>query len=209
MTLMVIAVKIRYTDLPPTFYVMALVSSIFITIGSMLHSRKIKDMLLLLKENKDLTNTIRKILEIFPEGVIIQEIDGETLRTLTKYANGNARDKILNMDSTGSFMDLATASLRVRTVDGERVDMNISKFLERQNKKIEEIKDNQNAINSMISLAEEDFELSSSIENEEDTKHYNIKTMKVNWDKTEDAIMHIFIDTADVKKLEEERAKYS
>jgi len=54
----------------------------------------IKDMLLLLKENRDLIATIRKILQVFPEGVIIQELDESSLKYFTKYANSSARKEI-------------------------------------------------------------------------------------------------------------------
>jgi len=54
-------------------------------------------MLLLLKEKKDLIQTIRSILKLFPEGVIIQLKDDNIQKYITKYANKSAREDILGI----------------------------------------------------------------------------------------------------------------
>ena len=50
-------------------------------------TKKIKEIIILLKINKDLIHTIRSILQVFPEGVIIQSIDPLTKQTVIKFAN--------------------------------------------------------------------------------------------------------------------------
>ena len=61
----------------------------------------------------------------------------------------------------------------------------------------------------MVSLFEPKSEFVKTTENEEKVKYYNIKTMKVAWEKNSDSFMHIFIDTTNVKKLGEIRARNS
>ena len=158
----------------------------------------IKDMLLLLKENRDLIATIRKILQVFPEGVIIQELDEKSQKYITKYANSSIRKEILNMGSTGSHLHLSDSSIKVKSLDGPKFTMNISDFLEMQSSKLEGQEENK-SIQSMVTLVEPGLELTRIIEAEEDHKYYNIKSMKVNWDKTAEAYMHIFIDTTSFK----------
>ena len=46
------------------------------------------------------------------------------------------------------------------------------------------------------------------IQNEEEFKsYYSVKTIKVNWEDNQHSYLHVFIDTTQIRKLEEERAK--
>jgi predicted Co/Zn/Cd cation transporter (cation efflux family) len=54
-------------------------------------------MVILLYQNKKLMKAIKEILEIFPEGVIIQSIDKETKNTIIEFANESVKTKILNV----------------------------------------------------------------------------------------------------------------
>jgi hypothetical protein len=42
-------------------------------------------MLLLLKENRELIKTIKTILQIFPEGVVINSLDKDMQKMVTKF----------------------------------------------------------------------------------------------------------------------------
>jgi signal transduction histidine kinase len=86
--------------------------------------------------------------------------------------------------------------------------MCISDFLQTQNQKIEELKANQKSVCSMISLSKSEDRFQRS-DLGQDQSFYNVKTMKVIWEKNADAYMHIFIDMTNIKKLEEEKAKYT
>ena len=50
-------------------------------------AKQIKEILYLIKENKELIHTINSILQTFPEGVIIRSLDEISRKTLTKFAN--------------------------------------------------------------------------------------------------------------------------
>ena len=168
-------------------------------------------MLLLFQENKDLIHTMRQILQQFPEGVIIQDFNKKTQSFMAKYANSNARNEILNLDSTGSVIDISDSSARIKVLDDleNAKSRSIEKFLETQNLKLKELKETQKSINAMVSLFEAKSEFVKTTENEEKVKYYNIKTMKVAWEKNSDSFMHIFIDTTNMKKLGEIRARNS
>ena len=44
---------------------------------------------------------------------------------------------------------------------------------------------------------------------EEDISYFNLKSIKVSWENNKNSFMHIFVDTTSVKKMEEEKAKFS
>ena len=206
---MIVRISLKYTNVPAQLYAILVVCSISVAIASIIQSRTIKDMLILLKENKDLIHTIRQILQQFPEGVIIQNFDENTLNFKTKYANSSARNEILNLDSTGTAINISDSSVKIKVLDSFELakNMQISNFLEAQICKLKDMKENQKSINAMVALFEPSQGLIKSSDDE--VKYYNIKTMKVVWEKNFDAFMHIFVDTTNVKKLEEVKAKSS
>ena len=66
----------------------------------MLVSLKLKEMITLLKTNKDLIHTIQTILQVFPEGVIIRSLDETSKQTILKFVN-NIANKVLIDEDTG------------------------------------------------------------------------------------------------------------
>ena len=68
--------KIMYENLPVFFYVAILISLALFTVSAIIIiSKQIKDILLIIKENKELIKTIQTILQVFPEGVMIRSFD--------------------------------------------------------------------------------------------------------------------------------------
>ena len=55
-------------------------------------SEKFIEILILLKTNKELIHTIKTVLQVFPEGVIIRSLDETSAKTITKFANEYAKD---------------------------------------------------------------------------------------------------------------------
>lgn len=89
----------------------------------MIHSRTIKDMLILIKENKELIKTIIKILQMFPEGVIIQTLNSETMEYVTKYINKAAKDEILDLENElGSNRTISSCENRIKLADEDDID---------------------------------------------------------------------------------------
>ncbi|CAI2358874.1 unnamed protein product [Moneuplotes crassus] len=201
----------NFKGVPTVFYITVLVSTLLVSIGPLLYSKIVKDILHLIKENKDLTETIQRILQTFPEGVIIQQFDKEN-KLLPKFVNNNTREHILNTDPTGSVIDLYDSTVRVQLLDRDSNSSKIpiSKLLEQHCAKAEETKQLKASVNFMVALYERSLRINrfDSQENlEGDVKYYTIKTMKVRWNKNSESYMHIFIDSTHITKLEEERAK--
>ena len=68
-------------------------------------SQNIKEIIILLKTNKDLIHTIRSILQFFPEGVIIRSIDPVTKQTVIKFANDVASQFLKQVDDSAEVSD--------------------------------------------------------------------------------------------------------
>lgn len=168
-------------------------------------------MLHLIKENKELIETIRKILQMFPEGVIIQNYDLKTNKYLVKYANWAAKSQIFkNIDEEREIGIDDNFMSKVKILNEENAyKMDIQSFLRMQSDKIKDLEDNHKSISEMVALYEPSFNTNHQDDGELDLKYYNVKTMKVAWEKDTNSCMHIFIDTTYVKKLEEEKAKYN
>jgi hypothetical protein len=65
-------------DVPFVFMPAIVMTSIIFSIICAVTSRKIKDILKLIQKNKELTATMKAILQIFPEAVIINTLDKDS-----------------------------------------------------------------------------------------------------------------------------------
>ena len=62
-------------------------------------------MIVLLQTKKDLIHTIRSILQVFPEGVIIRSVDPVTKQTVIKFANDVASQFLRQQDDKTEVLD--------------------------------------------------------------------------------------------------------
>ena len=166
-------------------------------------TKKIKEIIILLKINKDLIHTIRSILQVFPEGVIIQSIDPLTKQTVIKFANDVANQFLKQVN------DSVEVSSELKVIPDSpaknQKDQQLAEFLLGQELKMDTQKlDNSN---QMIELREykqqieEMKELSCDAKVEEDenekSEFYNIKSIKVQWENC-NSFMHVFVNTTQV-----------
>ncbi|CAI2386717.1 unnamed protein product [Moneuplotes crassus] len=218
--------KPKTSGVPLMFYVATLLSILFVSIGPLLHSIIFRKMLHLIKENRDLTDTIQNIFQMFPEGVIIQQL-GTHNKFVTKYVKKTARECILHVDSTGTQIDVKDSPVRVRQSNkkSRSPSCSLSSLSELQCHKLDKIKNTKKAINSMVSLFKKSrikadlrgkprlgqcgLNDHDEYEDCEEPKYYTVKTMNVLWNHNTHSYMHIFVDSTHVKKLEEEQAKSS
>ena len=61
----------------------------------MVISRVILGLILVIYNNQDLVKTIKKILEGFPEGIIIQSVDQKSGKLNLKFINDDAKNEII------------------------------------------------------------------------------------------------------------------
>jgi hypothetical protein len=108
MGFLVIRVSKTYDNVPIILYVSVATVSLMMPIALLFCSIKLKDMFHLIKENEDLSRTIREILEMFPKSVIIQSLDPVSKQIVTKFANHSSKNhgfvKFSNdLESVSSF----------------------------------------------------------------------------------------------------------
>lgn len=101
----------------------------------------IKEMLHLLKENKELIHTIKTILQLFPEGVMIRSLDPISLKCINKFVNEVVQRQIL---SQGDQDSLRKTKVTVQHPDKEAdpEETSLHEFLTAQEEKLESIEDN-------------------------------------------------------------------
>ena len=166
-------------------------------------SQNIKEIIILLKTKKDLIHTIRSILQVFPEGVIIRSIDPVTKQTVIKFANDVASQFLKQVD------DRAEVSDKLQVIPDSPVqnqkDQQLEEFLHEQELKIGTQKSDN--LHQMIELREckqkieeiKELHLDSEIEEDENWKSefYNIKSTNVQWENCS-SFMHVFVNTTQV-----------
>ena len=86
-------IHLKYNNISVYFYPGYIFLSILLPLVSMVIARINLAFMMLVHNNQDLTKTIKQILEIFPEGIIIQTFDKMTKNLIVKFANETAVKK--------------------------------------------------------------------------------------------------------------------
>ena len=209
-----IVMNFCFEDIPLETYIAFICTCIFFPIIWMLISLKVKEILTLLKSNKELIHTIQKILQAFPEGVIIRSLDKRSMQTILKFANNIAnKDLITKEKSEGKSQEI-----NIKVFDHQNINLDsdpyhlisLDEFLDSQERKCE--LENPLYVDQMILVKKsiesiwEEFARNQNVQEVKEEILFNVKSIKVNWEGKEDSFMHVFINTTQVKKLEEERA---
>lgn len=208
-----------YDNIPTTFF-SSFISILFILpLSAILYSSQIKDMLHLLKENQELTKTIKNVLEMFPESVIIQSLDSETKKFITRFANNASysskliSDEIKQADGLGQYFQINNA-VNMTILDDkmsqedtkEAEIISFSALLQSQAKKL----DNGHCENNTISQMLEAY-IDNKFEDTQEaykTRHFTLKSIKVSWDKNKNSYLHLLVDTSNVTRLQQAKSKY-
>ena len=64
----------------------------------MVIARTLLGFILMIHKNHDLIETIKKILEVFPEGIIIQSLDKDSQWLTVQFTNNTAAKEIINYE---------------------------------------------------------------------------------------------------------------
>lgn len=174
----------------------------------------IRGLIALIHENKELVDTIKNILEVFPEGVIIEGLKPETNQFVVKYVNRVASEDLFNnrnydeksIDDSQLEYAIETnlnSSSNDEHLDNNRFDQDMLTSL---NSLLDthkaEIDDTQTSISSYIRLVDK----ISGVDDLNNTPYYHIKTIAVNWTDDLKSYMHVFTNVSSTKKLEKEKA---
>ena len=181
-------------------------SSLYYYISAVTMYGKFKELYKLIFANQKLNQEMKKLLEIFPEGVFIKSYHQNMLDEAT-MANNQFKKYICNVKDSIETL----RRIKVKVTNNEELRQNVESYhtnlynflnrqeFEAQDDELHEVKNVQ-----IVCLQNSDNQQSESYDDMiEVTKNFTIKTMKVIWEGDTNAIMHVFIDNTDIIKLEE------
>jgi len=177
-------------------------------------SKIVKVFLSLLFENKQLIKTIKHILEVFPEGIIIQTPKRGTENDEINFTNEIAKKSLLTeQDSERVPVDHELGRLFRDSADYQSQDME-------ENPNGEQIENRLKTLDELLQIQKDKFiefeadvssrvDMLKSIEDDQEVEEvtsFDVKTIKISWDNSDNAFMHIFVNTTLTKTLEKEKA---
>ena len=191
----------------------------------MMFAKVLLKFLNLIHKNEELVRTIKHILQVFPEAVLIQTYDEKRKNIVIKFANDAAKRDILNYDSAlcNSWFNEHDSNHSFDFLDKPIVDENLNYiFIEVENW------DKSNS-NLQLPPPAESIHLSELLETHVDAimsgedevvtsvqmthlnplvepKHFNAKTVKVKWESCQQSFIHVFVSTTYAKNYEKEKA---
>lgn len=173
-------------------------------ISCLLLSSKFKAVYRLVYKFEQLLDEVKRLLMIFPEAVIIQGNNKEGKREITfknqAFENmmseiGYEIDNLSNMSVTiekDKSEDSVSSNLFDLIKDHER-ELKTKSIVEQHKVKLKS-----------KSVEDSSFYAGENTDNPEKVyKIFNIKSLHVDWAESKDAILHVFIDTTNLYKLEE------
>ena len=186
-------------------------------IASLIVCKNIVDFLKLLQKYEKLLRMIKNILQVFPEGVIIRSINSSDASALVAFVNNTAKDDFgqsIALDDTSNknimIDEEQHSELEFIIKDSDIVDnnQNVDSKATVHLKNVMQASENR-LIDSGLSEIESQVEMVH--QNDDDSselgsKYFTVKTLKVAWENHENAYMHVFVSTTDVKRLEKEKA---
>ena len=179
----------------------------------MLIARIILVFLMLIRNNQELVKIIYKILQIFPEGFLIQELDKNSEQLIVQFVNDTAAKEIVNYENPcGKPIDDSKLNYTVKKVmnsndqsysDEDDCTMMLSKLLYSYKNEIKIHKEETIDLIEVWNYSSE----SSKVEIDT-TKQYKVKTIKLNLGDYKAYYIHIFINKTFEKHLTIEKDKH-
>ena len=211
--LFLILVTVYYERVSLVLYMGIILTSAIYPMIWIFISFKLRELIILLKTNKDLIHTIQTILQVFPEGVIIRSLDETTKQTILKFANRIANKVLIgewNQEqdclknkrdwwSTNKSRNWERKLCNFRSFFLNKQEVIIDRWMSENIEQMIKIK------GSIVNLQNE-FVRNSDIEKDQEEAYFSVKSIKVNWDNNEESYLHVFINTTQVKKLEKRKS---
>lgn len=190
--------------MPQALTLACFLSSIYVFLGTYALYSKFRGVYRLLFRNENLLNEIKRLMRVFPEAVVIQSTAEENKGDII-FKNQEFESSISDMST--KLEELSSLCVSIETDNSSRsMCTNLLDLLKRQ----EVLLKGQTVVEKhKVKIHCKTGEDSNLDEFKIDegpgtiTKIYNIKSLKVDWADTKDAIMHVFIDTTYLYKLEE------
>jgi signal transduction histidine kinase len=145
------------------------------------------DFLIEADKNKIMADSIKCILQMFPEAVVIRN------KKETVFANNEAARELFEMDN-----------MQVQVIDEKEQssDVELNQLFDAQEQKLHQSWEEDDSCENIVIS-----QYTSLAKLSKEEKFYTLKTVHVNWADSKNAFMHVFINTTDVQKLENAKAK--
>ena len=205
-----------YDETSFILYLTVIISTWIYTIECLMIAKQLKEVFDLLQENKKLTHTIKTILQTFPEGVIIRTPDQVSNSVIIKFTNDFIKH---NFSNTNSEQPSDISSTQVNIVHEKdnssslesEDSLMLDEFLWSQETMFinSQLEDQQSVENIIEVRRQTDNVNVQPNDNEQDSQCqvFNVKTIQVLWANNPSSFMHVFINTTQVRKVEEMKAK--
>ena len=200
-----VAMHIKFGFMNYIFYLGVASASIFFPFIGVILSKIVLSFMDLLHQNKELVLTIQHILHIFPEAVLIQtkeKSDELKLKFINQTAQVEILDHVKQTDSKiEDILNIFVRESNFNSEDGTWTIDDQTNLL-----KLRDVLDRHRA------LLDENITPTTSIEVIGDeslaseVQFYDLKTIKVKWESCDDSLMHVLLNTTQVKKYEKEKA---
>ena len=177
----------------------------------MVIARIVLAFMMLVHNNQDLTKTIKQILEVFPQGIIIQSIDKVTQHLIVKYVNKTSAKEILSY-SDPSDKPINDSLLKYKLKDNDTFEKNLlsNNIAKPKNLKLSELlRFHSETVEAGEISTKNCIEIRhhESKQIEQKIKFYDVKTLPVKWENNGNSFIHIFNDTTTLKKFEAEKVR--
>jgi hypothetical protein len=204
------AYQISYKQnmIPVSYWIAILPSMFYYAATSYIFNAKLKDLYEYLRNNEILRMQMKKVLEVFPNAVMIQSAlnTGVNQNNLT-FKNHQFEGQIMNIKKRTRELDNIDVSFEQTISSGniQSVTCDLNTYLEEVHKRL---KDNevfeQKKVTMKFKRQFDDtiHDTSGSDDQNKEDKYFNIKTMNVEWEGQK-CYMDVFIDNTDILKLEE------
>ena len=93
-----IKIHMKYDNISFYLYVGYFLATCLIPLVWMVVARILLGFIIILQNNQQLIKTIQRILQVFPEGIIIQSLDEKSQQVVLQFVNNTANREIINYD---------------------------------------------------------------------------------------------------------------
>lgn len=159
-------------------------------------------------ENEQLVKEMKKLLEIFPEGVLITK--EHNFSNDQFWTNQHFEKSICDIKQNVEHLKMLKIDLNKATnynIKNNSLEepSNLYDLIQLQQSKLDKNEDSeiQNLVIECVNQNANKRRNGKSNGSKWTSKRFSIKTQRINWEGVKNAFMHVFIDMTDIVKLEE------
>ena len=208
-----VQIHLTYSNISTFFYLAYIFVVISLPVVTMVIARILLGFILIIHNNQELIKTIKKILEVFPEGIIIQSFDKVSNKLILQFSNEAASKEILNYENLlGKPIDEDKLNIVLKTSDNikwtnwiwQKEDLesySLPEFLQFHTYSAQVI---ESEVWSSVEVCSKEYnEETDSLK----SQFYNVKTLWTRWKNNDNSFIHVFVNTTAVKKFEMEKSR--